>query len=85
MCRIFNVLLIMLLHPDTARESVQQLPDDSSPEIHYRFAMTFSLSSLVGYSREDDDDEDDQVIGEGDAEQDSTAKRKRVILSMERN
>ena len=83
MCRIFNALLIMLLHSDTTRESHRQATDDSifahsNPEIDNASGITFSLSSLDGYIGEDEDDED---VDENEIESEDTDKRKRVRSS----
>ena len=42
MCRIFDILLIMLLHPDTARISVQKL----HPVAHREYFLSRQVNSI---------------------------------------
>lgn len=85
MCRIFNALLIMLLHSDTTRESHRQATNDSifadsNSEMDNAFGITFSLSSLDGYIGEDENDED---VDESEIESEDADKRKRVRFTKE--
>lgn len=80
MCRIFNALLIMLLHPDMTCESHRPAIDDSilthsNSEMENVSGITFSFSSLEGYIGEEDEDED---VDESEIESEETEKRKRV-------
>ncbi len=84
MCRIFDILLIMLLHSDTARISIQRFDPNVHKELFYDQQIdsnsindTDDMNEIT-FDDGNNEDYDDECTNDDETEQEETDEEKRV-------